>query len=42
VATEKKIIGILGLSDQIKEESKQAVEELSREMIQDAGSVIQA
>jgi len=30
VATEKKIIGILGLSDQIKEESKQAVEELHR------------
>lgn len=30
VATEQKIIGILGLSDQIKEESRQAVEELHK------------
>jgi len=30
VATEKKIIGVLGLSDQIKEESKQAVEQLHK------------
>lgn len=30
VATEKEIIGILGLSDQVKEESKQAVDELHK------------
>jgi len=30
VATEQEIIGVLGLSDQIKEESKQAVEELHK------------
>lgn len=30
VATEEKIIGILGLSDSVKEESKQAVEELHK------------
>jgi len=30
VATEQKIIGILGLSDQIKEESRQAVDELHK------------
>src|SRR3989344_760139 len=30
VASEEKIIGILGLSDQVKEESKQAVDELHK------------